>query len=207
MIIFGIDAGLTAPGFAVVETSDKNETGKVLLAECFIPEWKKDANGKVAKLKKTEHDAWRIGQIVRRMLYITEEYKPEVIVAELPTGGAKSGGAIRGMAYSTAMTVSTIEAMLFYGKNPTHWINEIVYISPLENKKGGTGQLKWHADENQGKWDVFVAITKIWPDVKWPMKKKPKTEHDDAKCWAIADALSCVATFLRKYAKSLPPSK
>ena len=202
MVIFGVDAGLTAPGFAVVETSDDNPVGKILLAECFIPEWKLDGDGKKAKIRKTDQDAWRIRQIVNRMFTIALQYKPEVIVAELPTGGAKSGGAIRGMAFSTSMTISFLEALEVFDQKT--WPNEVVTITPNENKKGGTGKLKWDIEIEQGKWEIMVAIDKIWPGIAWPRKKRLKTEFDDGLCWAMADALSCIATYLRRKGV-LPP--
>ena len=204
MVIYGIDAGLTSPGFAIVETSEDKPIGEIKHAECFIPEWKeaeKDVKGRKIHIRKTDQDSWRIAQIFNRMDAIAKQFKPDVIIAELPTGGAQSGGAIRGMAFSTAMTVCFLEAIK---TDNSIWPTEIITITPIENKKGGTGRLVWDIPIEQGKWEVFTAIDKIWPGYKWPMKKRHKTEYDDGVCWAMADALSCIATYLRRNGK-LPP--
>jgi Holliday junction resolvasome RuvABC endonuclease subunit len=197
MRIMGLDAGLTAPGFAVVETSEENLVGKIIHTECFIPEWDKSI------LKKTEQDVWRVSQIVKRVWTIVRQLDVNTIVAELPTGGAKSAGAIKGMAYSTSMTATAIEALKFFEPNR---IMEVVFITPLENKKGGTGKKKWDIEIEQGKWEIMSSIRGIWPEVDtlWPKKKKKPQEVDDGLCWAISDALSCIATYLRKRGVSLP---
>lgn len=211
MIIMGVDAGLVAPGIAIVSTSDEKPVGSILLAECFQPEWKMDKTGHKADIRKTDQDAWRIRQIVNKLLTVANQFKPDVIVAELPTGGAKSSSAIRGMAYSTSMTIAFLEALQFYNKDTLiypivkDWPSEVVCITPNENKKGGTGKLKWDVDIEQGKWEIMVAIGKIWPDFKWPVKKNKPLEVDDGKAWAAADALSCIATYLRRN-KILPAS-
>ena len=202
MVIYGIDAGLTAPGFAIVETSEEKPVGEVRHKECFVPEWVLDEKGRKANIRKTDQDAWRIAQIFNRMYELAVQFKPDVIVAELPTGGAQSGGAIRGMAFSTAMTISFLEAIKI-AKYPG-WPTEMITITPNENKKGGSGRIKWDVPIEQGKWEIFTAIDKIWPGQKWPMKKRHKTEYDDGLCWAMADALSCIATYLRRKG-TLPP--
>lgn len=202
MIIMGVDAGLTAPGFAIVETSATCPLGKVLVAECFIPTVKRGRNigGKVFKLRKTDFDAERICQITGRMFDLALQYKPEAIIAELPTGGAKSGAAIRGMAFSTAMTVSFTQALKSLVPN-AGWPTTVEFITPIDNKKGSTGMAKWDVETEQGKWCVFNAVSRIWPYCKWPHKKTHPTEIDDGKAWAMADGLSCIATYLRKTGK------
>lgn len=199
-IIIGIDAGLTSPGVSVIETAETNPTGSVLLSECFIPEMnRRDAKGKIIKVKKTEQDTYRIGQIVRHILDICKKYNPEIIVVELPTGGARSAKAIRGMAFSTAMTVAALEALEYYRKgDPDFILAKVIYITPMANKKGGSGHLKWNIPIEQGKWEVMNGVKAIWPDVQWPMKRNRPTEYDDGKCWAMADSLSCIATYLRR---------
>jgi Holliday junction resolvasome RuvABC endonuclease subunit len=194
MTILGIDAGLTAPGFAVVARNCDNLTGDVLMAECFIPKHDKNL------ARKTDRDADRIRQIVSKIFELVYVYKPTVIVAELPTGGSKSGAAARGMAYSVAMTVSALCAVTRFIPTPI----EIVYITPMENKKGSTGKVKWDVETDQGKWEVLQAVKAIWPNVIWPQKRK-SIEIDDAKCWAIADALSTIATYLRRKGVKLEP--
>jgi hypothetical protein len=209
MVIYGIDAGLTAPGFAVVETSEEKPIGEIRHVECFIPEWKLNDKGRKAQIRKTDQDSWRIRQIVKRMFELAIQYKPDVIIAELPTGGAQSGGAIRGMAFSTAMTVAFLESLetfkdYYLNVHNKNWPTEVVTITPIENKKGSTGRLKWDVPIEQGKWEIMTAVDKIWPGIEWPRKKRLKTEYDDGLCWGMADSLSCVATYLRRKG-TLPP--
>ena len=191
----GIDAGLTSPGFSVVETSAEFPVGKVVLSECFVPKWIMAANGKVAKVGKTKQDAYRIGQITRRLLDIVKKHSPDVIIAELPTGGAKSGAAIRGMAFSTAMTVAALEAVAYYDQAGEP--KKVVYISPIDNKKGSTGKKTWDVAPEQSKLAVYKSIDAIWPGIAWPMQKRKKTNLDLGPCFAMADSLSCIATYLR----------
>lgn len=192
-VIFGIDAGLTAPGFAVVDLSTGGY-GTVLLAECFIP----DVSGEGKTV--TDFNAQRIGCIVNRILAIYLRYKPGVVVAELPTGGSKSGQAARGMAFSVAMTVSALASI----KTLTGDRFQVCYITPHQNKKGAASGGKVVRDEGQSKWEVLTQMQEIWK-IDWPHKKRKSLRHelDDGKCFAIADALSTIATYLRRDAKLL----
>lgn len=187
MIIFGIDAGLTGPGLAVASVT--NTTKKVLHAECFIP-------SDYHTIKRvSEQDFNRVQQIVRHTWSLCHRFQPHVVIIELPTGGAKSAGAIRGMAYSISMNAAIVEGLPNFLQKPAI----IELITPLENKKGGTNVTKWKVPIEQGKWEIVAAMTNQWPGVNWPRKKRNPVEYDDAKAWAIADALSCISTFLLKH--------
>lgn len=190
--IFGVDAGLGAPGFSVIDFKSLSSTS-VLLAECFIPSCKKTGS-------KTTFDRERIEQITGRIFQIVLALRPNIIVAELPTGGSKSGAALRGMAFATAMTATAIKALQVLRPEIMESV-EICYITPNQNKKGATGKIKWDVEIEQGKWEVMQAVKAIWPSVQWPMKKKRGLDHlvlDDTKCWGISDSLACCATWLRE---------
>ena len=199
MRLFGIDAGFCTTGFSVVDFDESQPTfsSGVLHAECFIPERPNKLTA-----SKTLSDVTRVEQTTLRLIDLCLRYLPDVVVVELPTGGAKSSGAMRGMAYATAMTCAALFALK---KLTPIWTPEFEFITPNANKKGATGLRVWNVEVAQGKWEVFVAVKAIWPNVNWPVKRgKRAAEYDDAKCWAIADSLACVATYLRRKGVTLP---
>lgn len=186
-IVMGIDAGLTSPGVAVVRCGSVAAYGDIVMAECFRPSVDRQ------RLSTSMFDAARCAQIVRYIAGLIRLHQPDVIVIELPTGGARSAAAIKGMAMSTAMT-SALVALV----RPT--ATAVVVITPLQNKKGSTGEKARSmskADSEQSKWNVLAAVNQAWPGLGWPRKKRKPAELDDAVCWAMADALSCVLTYLK----------
>lgn len=195
--IIGWDTGLTSPGIAVVKITDLKPIGDVLMAECFQPKFPEDT------ATNTESATYRIAQITERIIHLCDLYEPHVIVAELPTGGAKSSSAVRGMAFSTATTAATLTAVVHYRRKAGMTvIPEIVYITPNANKKGSTGLKTWNIPPELSKSEVMTAVANIWPGIAWPRKKNRKgietADLDDSKCWAISDSLSCIATYLRR---------
>lgn len=193
--ILGIDAGFTSMGIAVCDT-DLNFT----CAECFIPDVKRIEKVKLEKktkkitLSQTEFDTQRIYKISSRIIEVITDYRPDIVIVELPTGGAKSAGAIKGMAMSTALTCATLNVIKHSGIHNF----ELVRITPIQNKKGATGLDKWHGEgHDEDKWLIFQHVNKQWPNIPWPKKARNPEEYDDAKCWAMADALSCIMTWAR----------
>lgn len=169
MRIFGIDAGFTAAGFAVVETS-QGPYGKILHAECY-----QTARTPPKKRKSvTEDDARRIVELVSRMQWIASQFSPDAIVMELPTGGARGAGAIKGMAFSTGTTITAAHFL----KIP------FAIINPFQNKVASTG--KTHGD----KAEVMRSAEACWPGIVWPKLKNGKIDY--VRSEAIADALSCI---------------
>lgn len=186
--IMGIDAGLTGPGLAVVEVTATRPSGLVLLAECFRPKIEDPTS-----LSTTLFDAARCAQIASYIAQMIATYKPDVIVCEFPTGGAKSSAAIKGMAMATAMTSAIIALSAAQGC-------QLIAITPMQNKKGSAGpakKSKSEQDSEQSKWNVLAAVNLAWPGLPWPRKRRKPEELDDAVCWTMADALSCVLTYLR----------
>lgn len=189
MIIFGIDAGFTAPGFAVVDI--QSLPGKILHAECVQTERTSKANFKKLKLRVSEDDARRICVITTRISEIVQEFKPDLVVAEVPTGGARGANAIKGMAFSTAMTVAACNVLRV----------PLRLITPTQNKKGST-----QLDKTAEKDAVFEAVSMTWPEFQWP-RMKTREDIDEIQCWAIADALSCVMTYssMKRHQPAYPP--
>ena|SRR2546425_5225102 len=181
MVILGIDAGFSAPGLAVVDCPGINDGyGDVLWTECVRPAPADKKELRRQGLSLTHGHAWRIVKIVDRLAEAVAHYRPRVAAVELPTGGARSASAIRGMAFSTSMTVATLHTL----KVP------IYHVTPLKSKRGSTASEK-AADKDM----VVDAVASCWP-IDWPMLKTA-SRPDKISCWAIADALSAALTFIR----------
>lgn len=178
--ILGIDCGFAAPGFAVVSTSTPGDTGYgiVLYAECFRTKALTKQQRKESSVYKSNDDARRCIEVSDKIERIVSVYKPDIAVIELPSAGAKSSGAIRGMALGAATTVVTLHRLGVAMR----------YITPGANKKGST------TDRNAEKEAVIAAVRKVWPSYAgWP-KLKRKDALDISSCEAVADALSAVYT-------------
>lgn len=184
-----VDAGLTAPGFAVAAIDaigTKND--RLLHYGCFVPTMLEEG-------RKTLKDVNRIEQIVSHMLDLCELYRPSAIIIELPTGGAKSAAAIKGMAFSTSMTSAALTCYKHYQDEQL----EIIYITPIANKKAALGLEKFNVEVD--KWDMVKAAEKVWPSIVWPTRKNRKKEIviDEGKAWAIADACGCLAAYIKMF--------
>ena len=186
MVIFGIDAGFNAPGFSIVDQSDSDPTKlRVLFSECF--ETEAYAGGDRDETYKSVDDARRMVEISKRIAELVRKYKPDVAVVELPTGGAKSSSAIKGMAIGAAVTVTT----LYQLDVPR------VLITPSENKAAETGHRDAEKDE------VFDAVRRRFPDFDgWPrVSKRAKkrwrgTDLDELRCYAMSDSLSTILFYV-----------
>jgi Holliday junction resolvasome RuvABC endonuclease subunit len=184
--VLGVDAGFTAPGFAVV---DIGQGCRVLFAECLQTE----AYGGASKKKrrrldvyKSEDDARRMVEISRRLAWIVGTYLPDLAVVELPSAGGKSSSAVKGMAIGAAVAVTTL-----YGLGIPQ-----VYVSPRENKLASTGDP--YAEK-----DAMLAAARRRYTLTWPTLKR-STKLDGPRCWAIADALGAITAWLSRWSPQLP---
>ena len=178
MNVLGIDAGFTALGVAVVKVDEKSPTlplGSLVYRNCVRTDRSKDRDS------VTTDDAKRITQLVDEYLKIVETYRPDVAVAELPTGGARGAGAIKGMAFSTSMTVTALHLLKV----------KMIIISPLANKKASTG------NPNAEKSQVMSAVGKFWPGIVWP--RLPKGKIDMVYAEAVCDALSTIVWWSKSF--------
>ena len=177
-LYFGIDCGFAAPGFCIVDAG--TGYGRVLFGECFRTKGLTKQQRNKQDVYKSHDDARRCIAVSDEIVRIADVYKPDMAIIELPSAGAKSATAIKGMALGAATTVVTLHRLGI----PVH------YITPGANKKGST------ADRNAEKNEVLAAVRKAWPTfIGWP-KLKRKDALDLNECWAIADALSTVMTHL-----------
>jgi len=208
----GIDAGYGMPGLALakVNTDDRGycQPGEFIHAEGFVCPMKIGAKNKriFKKLTQTKKDCLVIQDTTVRILELIKLHKPSKIIVELPTGGAKSSSAIKGMAMATAMTIATLETLSYVYRDGFPWgTNQIVTITPMDNKKGSTNVKKWAAaDHDESKWLVWQAVNKVWLTVPWPKMKIKKDEYEPLHCWAMADALSCILTHIKDLNEHLP---
>ena len=169
-------------GFAVVDLRSNLMDSSVIFTEAFRTSKEKKKDGKRSR-KVTEDDALRITLIVNRMVELVCRFSPDAVVAELPVGGARSAGAIKSMAFSTAMTVATFTILNL----------PVLFISPYDTKRivGGVTRV---AKGEDYKAHVIAGVKKVWPNINWPrMKKLDKV--DPIQQEAIADALGAAIVF------------
>lgn len=174
MNVMGIDAGWAAGGAAVVAIPDDlSDLGEVLQVACTRTE-------RAAKHKRqsvTHDDAGRIRFISDQLAEIYERWKPEVVVVELPTGGAMNSGGIKGMALATATVVATLARLGAH----------VMLITPRANKLASTG------DPEAEKSAVIAGVKRHWAWIPWIPKRTQKSNvEDQGNREAVADALSTV---------------
>ncbi len=180
--ILGIDSGYTAAGFTVVET-DLRSPGKIIHGECYETAAYGGTTSKKKResIYKSEDDASRVIAVSDRITELVVRFSPDLSVIELPTGGGKNSGAVKGMAIGATLTVVTLRRC---------GVDQI-YVTPRANKIGSTG------NPNAEKPEVFAAVRATYPAFVWPRMKKDPTRYDDELCWAIADAASAVLTYIK----------
>ena len=150
--VLGIDAGFAAPGWSVVQVG--NEGFEVKKAGAIITTGTSAKERKKGKIYKSEDDARRIEEIAGTFRELLCEFDPHIVAIELPTSGAKSAAAIKGMAYAAACVVSVMKAMDF----------KVYYLTPRANKLTAT------ADRLASKQAMVDAISRQFPNFPWPLK-------------------------------------
>ena len=177
--ILGLDAGWSRPGAVVVEVEGK-VLRRLLHAEALhtvgltTDERRK---GGVTLIYKSTDDARRMLEISDWLANLVAVYQPDLAVLELPSTGGKSAAAIKGMTAAAAVAVVTFRRL---GLTQA-------YITPQQNKWGAT------RNREAQKEAMYASARKIFPDFKWPVKKKGTLDKEQA--WAIADAIGCVSTW------------
>lgn len=187
MIVLGIDAGYGAPGMAVVktETWDLSQSS-ILDVRCVVTSRSADRESVALD------DVRRILETVNAIRSLIHKHPVDLAVVELPLAGSRSFQAAKGMAYATAMTVSTLHVLGI----------KTALINPYANKRGSTG------DNRAVKEDVIGAVHRVWSEIPWPLKtvRKKLTNHpDEQQQEAIADALSTVITYAGLARAGNPP--
>lgn len=177
----GVDAGFGAPGIAIVEVT--NETtligSRVVELFCCVTTRDQDRDYVIYD------DACRIRAVADLFNDVLRKYTPDLAVVELPHGGAKSALAIKGMAYASAIAITTFHTRRI----------RTAYLNPYTNKRASTG------DHQADKEMVICGVVSRWESIPWIpkvyKKKKPALiSPDSQKQEACADALSAVIAYV-----------
>lgn len=171
MIILGLDAGFTLPGYGVFDT----EQNKVLCTgSVATSRMSKSERRKLEHFYVSQDDARRIIDVFSRLKSVVLEYHPTVACVELPIGAGRSSSAVKGMAYASAISAILVSE---FSMDP-------VWLTPAQNKIASTGIKDAEKDQ------VMAGVQRRFTDVNWPKNKKG--QYIRLECWAIADALSTI---------------
>lgn len=187
----GIDSGFAHPGAAVVDVGLRPSL--VAVHDLATKAVTKKVRAK-EHILKSDDDARRVGELSDWLTWLVAEYTPDRVVIELPSSGAKSGQAIRGMALGAACCVATAVRLGYRLGDRLHT------VTPGDNKLASTG------DRFAEKDVVLAAVVGKFPDFSgWQNKtgsRKRSGPDLDAR-YASADAASAVLAVLKQ--SSTPP--
>ena len=175
-VVAAYDAGFTAPGAVAIEYDPRTKQVKGLGHSLISTERSAD------RTSVASDDCHRINRIINWLMATQSAWKPLVAVVEIPLSGARSALAIKGMAFATAVTFSTIKV----------GFGCLVFqvVTPYETKRWCTG------NHDAPKEEMIKAVSSTF-NVDWPKQVRHKNELDWPKCEAIADAYAAGLTFLR----------
>jgi len=174
MIIMGIDCGYTHPGCAIVDFDNTSADQPILdfkHGETLETERRED------RVSVILDDHRRISMISKWLRETHDRFRPSLVVLELPTSGARSALAIKGMGFATALTIATVESYFKHDK--------LELISPYDSKLWCCGDR--HAEKDE----VIKAVSKFFPNVPWPTMKRKKGINS-ALAEGIADSLAAI---------------
>lgn len=135
MRILGIDTGITAPGFVIIDT----ENNTVLYKQCFKPE--------AYSAESVIHSNIRRSLLLTRFVQeLIATYKPEVAVLEVFRGGAAHACTVRGLLSSAIALITTL----------TLYEIPVFCVTPDLSKKVVTG------NSQASKLGVITAIRDRW---------------------------------------------
>lgn len=166
--VLALDVSLQHTGVALVE----GHPPEIIEAYCIVT--KKEA--KKRKIYVTDDQVRRIRQITKRLDETIWRYRPALIVAELPTGGAQSASAAAGMGIAKAV-VATVAQM---SRLP------LLVISPTDVKLAATGK------KTASKAEVQAAIVRRWPGLGERFASKRSATGYTGQFEHIADALGAL---------------
>ena len=180
MIILSLDPGFVATGILVYSV-EKDEI-------IYLETVETQKSNKKNKLRVADDDYRRLQEIACKIEQIAKKYAPDLVIFEIPHGGARNGRAARAMGLVTGLMAGTMATLNL----PTE-----IY-SPADCKKATTGKL------NASKSEVERAVLNRFPNTPWPKVKK-RREH-------VIDAGSVLMVALKtspivKYGMSLVPKK
>jgi len=192
-LILALDVGFEATGAAVFDVLPGGE-GTLVQVACFRP--KKNPNKK--HLHVADVDMERILAISRGLYDLIDTMDLKRVVAEIPSGGAKSARAVRCMALASGMIGAIVEgrklAVEWYSQNDTRraGLGEEAYMMDILAKKADASMdatarkaLKKERDKAKVgiKKRIMERMRDKYPDLKAVWEVVADMEH-------IADACS-----------------
>lgn len=159
MRVAGVDIGFRNTGVSVFDVEGKTLVFKD--SACF--------SGKKTKAKEyvAIKDAKQTYDVLTRTESFIQQHKVQLMIIELPTGGARSSRAARGLGIATCMAVAL----------PMHLACPTIFVTPRDVKIATTG------NPEAEKKDIIEAVSKLFPEIlKHPVTKQ---EH-------VADSVGCV---------------
>lgn len=166
MIVAGIDIGFAHTGISLFAVA--NQTMEYLDSECYTTKKVKGSKASVA-----QQDADRILLMITSVIDYLKSANVDLVIIELPVGGARSSRSARALAISTAMSVFI----------PYHLGCKYIFVTPREVKLATTG------NPNAEKKDIIKAMGILFPNIL--KHNKGKQEH-------ISDSIGCVIARLDK---------
>lgn len=183
MVIFGLDAGFTLPGYAFFDVAENKVLDVGYVSTMRTP--KKERGKSSGRFYVSHDDARRVIEIFDVLHEKIQLYRPSIAAVELPIGSGRSSAAVKGMAYASA-----ISAILTKLHNL-----EPIWVTPDQNKVAACGI------HDASKEQVLEGVQRRFPGIDWPkLRLKSKSEKlDGPKCWAMADALSTIMYYESSY--------
>ncbi len=164
MIVLGIDAGFTATGLCAIDLQHDRIT-----ASACIRTQKTSAKRAV---RVADDDAERCTYLAREIAAFLHKTMPQVVVVELPSGGAQGARANRAMGMSTGI-VSAVLALTGY---PVEW------VTPQAVKKAAAGR----RDASKQAVEQSVRQRFQWPDGTMPKTAVERSHICDAAASVMA---------------------
>lgn len=168
-IIMSLDPGIAHVGYCFARVvGTKVKPFRVGLFET-------EGAGKNRVVRKTTEDYGRIIAVMGRLGKLIRKYKPRLLVAEMPVGGARSSAAVKYLAMATAI-VAHLETM---------------YRLPLIQVDVHTVKLTWCGDKKADKIDMINKAVKLYGHIKgWPRNKRTGKLAGPLKLEHPADAIA-----------------
>jgi hypothetical protein len=171
-MILCLDVALKNTGWAILTNSGK-------LRDCGII--KNPARSKKSGMLVATYNANCATNIATQLQILVKKYKVRTVVAELPTGGAKSSPAMRGMALSTGAVAASLRIM---GLEP----EQTIWTTPRAGKIAACN------DPQASKDDVINAMQRLYQadldQLNIAFTDKNDYEH-------VADALAAYQSTIR----------
>lgn len=156
--VLGIDIGFAHTGLALIE-------GYRVVHSTVISTQKSDRK---KELRVADDDAERCQLLTRSLVQYIQEYQPDGVIVELPTGGSQGARANRAMGMATGVIAAVVEIL----QVPTEW------VTPTEVKMAACGR------RDASKEDVQKAVLRHY---EWQEKPRKPSDFEHA-----ADAAAAV---------------